>query len=371
MSAAGRPADLAALKYYHGARIAGSSGELAIVSRTGYTGEDGFELIVPAVGARAVWETILAAGRQSGAMPAGLGARDTLRLEAAMPLYGHELSEAIDPFTAGLDFAVNLEDRNFPGPRCIGSNRKRAARARARRLGTGRQTRAARRLRDSPAAEARRRTIGEVTSGTFSPTLERPIAMGYVQADARRAGHGVGDRHSRPTEPARVVQLPFYRRPKSRMSLTSRQISYHTIATRRPSPVKPEQLRFAKTHEWVYVEPDSQAAEDRHGRHFGLRRRGTDRPGVHATAEVGRQVKAGQSFGEIESVKAVSDLYSPVDGEVVEVNTELPNQLETLSTDPYGAGWMVKIQLDDPAQVDDLHGLRHLSKAVRRRRTLA
>jgi glycine cleavage system H protein len=118
--------------------------------------------------------------------------------------------------------------------------------------------------------------------------------------------------------------------------------------------VKPEQLRFAKTHEWVYVEPDSQ------GQKTGTL--GVSSFAVEALTdlvfmqlpEVGRQVKAGQSVGEIESVKAVSDLYSPVSGKVVAVNSELTNHLETLSSDPYGAGWMVKIQLDDPSQVDAL-----------------
>jgi glycine cleavage system H protein len=118
--------------------------------------------------------------------------------------------------------------------------------------------------------------------------------------------------------------------------------------------VNPEQLRFAKTHEWVYVEADSQ------GRKVGTV--GVSSFAVEALTdlvfmqlpEVGRQVKPGQSVGEIESVKAVSDLYSPVGGKVVAVNTELTNHLETLSTDPYGAGWMVKIQLDDPKQLDEL-----------------
>lgn len=118
--------------------------------------------------------------------------------------------------------------------------------------------------------------------------------------------------------------------------------------------MKPEQLRFAKTHEWVYVEPDSQ------GQKIGTL--GVSSFAVEALTdlvfmqlpEVGRQVKAGQSVGEIESVKAVSDLYSPVSGKVVAVNSELTNHLETLSSDPYGAGWMVKIQLDDPSQVDAL-----------------
>src|SRR6185369_10252745 len=90
-------------------------GHHGIASRTGYTGEDGCELIVPAAAAVEVWEKALAHGKEAGAMAAGLGARDTLRLEAAMPLYGHELSEQINPLQAGLSFAVNLDGRDFVG----------------------------------------------------------------------------------------------------------------------------------------------------------------------------------------------------------------------------------------------------------------
>lgn len=117
--------------------------------------------------------------------------------------------------------------------------------------------------------------------------------------------------------------------------------------------MEPEKLLYAKTHEWVYLDP---AASD------NVATMGISAFAVEALTdlvfmqlpEVGKQVKAGQSFGEIESVKAVSDLYSPVDGEIVEVNSPLANQLETLGTDPYGAGWIAKIKLSDPSQLKNL-----------------
>ncbi|HMC09917.1 MAG TPA: glycine cleavage system aminomethyltransferase GcvT, partial [Pirellulaceae bacterium] len=107
-------ADVGGFGYYTGTEstICGHAG---IVSRTGYTGEDGCELIVPAAAAVEVWDKVLANGKDTGAMAAGLGARDTLRLEAAMPLYGHELNEQINPIQAGLSFAVNLDGREFIG----------------------------------------------------------------------------------------------------------------------------------------------------------------------------------------------------------------------------------------------------------------
>lgn len=117
--------------------------------------------------------------------------------------------------------------------------------------------------------------------------------------------------------------------------------------------MNPEQLRFAKTHEWVFVEDDK-------GKRIATI--GVSSFAVEALTDlvfmqlpdVGREVKAGESIGEIESVKAVSDLYSPLSGKVVAVNTDLANHLETLSADPYGKGWMVKLQLSDPAQFEAL-----------------
>ena len=110
------------------------------------------------------------------------------------------------------------------------------------------------------------------------------------------------------------------------------------------------EMRFAKSHEWVRPEPS------------GLATVGVSAYAVEALTDlvfmqlpaVGRRVKAGESFGEIESVKAVSDLYSPVSGEIVEVNAALPHALETLGKDPYNAGWIIRIRPDDPKELDTL-----------------
>jgi len=204
--------DLAALKYYHAAPTA-VGGRPAIVSRTGYTGEDGFEVMAAADAAVEIWEAILESGRGDGAVPAGLGARDTLRLEAAMPLYGHELSETIDPLTAGLAFAVNLEGRKFPGRDALARIKQRPLER--RRVGlelagrrVPREHYAIRRANEPISSES----IGEVTSGTFSPTLGRPIAMGYVRADSAEPGTDLMVDIRGQWEPARIVKLPFYRR---------------------------------------------------------------------------------------------------------------------------------------------------------------
>src|SRR5436190_19946087 len=112
--------------------------------------------------------------------------------------------------------------------------------------------------------------------------------------------------------------------------------------------MKPEELLFAKTHEWAHIESGGGGKVATIGISAFAVQALTDLVYMQLPAD-GRKVKAGESFGEIESVKAVSDLYSPVDGEVVEVNSALPNKLETLNTDPYGAGWIAKIKLTDEA----------------------
>jgi aminomethyltransferase len=196
---------LAQLKYYHGAetRIAGHGG---IVSRTGYTGEDGCELILGARAVEGVWQSLI----DAGATAAGLGARDTLRLEAGMPLYGHELDESIDPFQAGLEFAVDLAGRSFLGRDALA--RRAQDRNHPRRVGLmldGKRV-----PREGFGILSAGQVVGRVTSGTFSPTLERPIAMGYVAPEFSEPGTELAIDVRGRTESARIVELPFYSRKK-------------------------------------------------------------------------------------------------------------------------------------------------------------
>jgi len=199
--------DLPAMKYYtavHG-DFAGVKG---LISRTGYTGEDGVELIVPATDVLPVWEAILAAGADAHAVPVGLGARDTLRLEAAMPLYGHELTEDITPYQAGLDFAIDLKGRTFPGRDALAAIRNDARLPRR----VGLESSGGRVPREGCSVLCGGVQVGQVTSGTFSPTLDTPIAMAYVAPEAAAVGGEViVDIRGRP-QSARVVHLPFYTR---------------------------------------------------------------------------------------------------------------------------------------------------------------
>jgi len=207
-------ADLQTMRYYRGAQVRilhpAARRQGGIISRTGYTGEDGFELSVGATIAQGVWEALMELGRPLGLVPTGIGARDTLRLEAGMPLYGHELSEQINPFEAGLESTCYLHGYDFPGRDAL-LEIERAPRQRTR---VGLQPLGRRVVRQGGAIFAGSQQIGEVTSGTFSPTLSRPIAMGYVRPPFAAVGTEVQIDVRGRRERARVTELPFYRRNK-------------------------------------------------------------------------------------------------------------------------------------------------------------
>ena len=203
----GSAADVASMKYYTSQR-----GQLfdveTLFSRTGYTGEDGFEIVVPAEQAEQVWTALLDLGQGVGLVPAGLGCRDTLRLEAGMPLYGHELDEQTNPLQAGLGFAVDLDARDFVGQAALSRIAEEADQmCRIGLLLSGKRV-----PRQGYRIVAAGEEVGQVTSGTFSPTLERPIAMGYVPPqDASVDSELMIDIRGR-LEPAEITPLPFYQR---------------------------------------------------------------------------------------------------------------------------------------------------------------
>jgi aminomethyltransferase len=205
------PASALQLGYYR-AKVTEQMSKPCVVSRTGYTGEDGFELIVRAEDAQRVWENILLAGRDHGALAVGLGARDTLRLEAGMPLYGHELNEQMDPYTAGLAFACNLKDRQFIG--CETLRQRSSTPLPSRRVGLAIEGRRAAR-ENAACFDRENREVGTVTSGTFAPTLQRPIAMAYVSSELAQVGQSLDVDIRGTRAKATVVELPFYRRPPS------------------------------------------------------------------------------------------------------------------------------------------------------------
>ncbi|CAL9426333.1 Aminomethyltransferase [Nocardiopsis dassonvillei] len=202
-------ADLDSIGYYAGYEHT-VAGVPALLARTGYTGEDGFEIFVrPAGRAVEVWEALLSAGADRGLVPAGLAARDTLRLEAGMPLYGQELSTDLTPFDAGLGRVVKFDkEGDFVGRAAL----EEASRtARPRRL-IGLAARGRRPLRRGQDVLRDGAVVGTITSGAPSPTLGRPIAMAYVDGELDTAtGTFTVDVRGR-GEDVDVVELPFYKR---------------------------------------------------------------------------------------------------------------------------------------------------------------
>lgn len=188
------------------------AGAIAWVARTGYTGEDGFEVVVPAAVVETLWERLLEAGRPNGLVPAGLGARDTLRTEMCYPLYGHELDERTTPIEAGVGFFVSLDKGGFVGREVL---------ARQKAEGVAKKSAAFRMVtRSAPprpgyAVWAGGKAVGTVVSGTQSPSLSAGVGIAYVPPAFASPGTPIeieirGNRYA-----AEVVRKPLYRRPEA------------------------------------------------------------------------------------------------------------------------------------------------------------
>jgi aminomethyltransferase len=182
----------------------------ALLSRTGYTGEDGFEVFCPADRADGVWQAVLEAGGPEGIRPAGLGARDSLRLEAALPLYGQDIGPHLSPLAAGLDRFVDWEKGPFVGRDALWAER--AAGVPRRLAGLVAQDRGGVPRSGHEVVDPAGRPVGEVTSGAYSPTLGRGIALAAVPADLAAVGQELGIVIRDRAVPSRVVALPFYSR---------------------------------------------------------------------------------------------------------------------------------------------------------------
>ena len=193
-------------KYYSFVRDVDLRGIRCLISRTGYTGEFGYELYCVSADAEGLWDLLLEAGADLGLIPCGLGARDTLRLEAAMPLYGHELNDVITPLEAGLDFAVKMGKEDFIGKDAL------AARLPVRQTRVGLEITGRGIAREHQDIYIGDRLAGQTTSGTHCPFLGKAVAMAYLSsADAVPGTRVVVDVRGRRVA-AQVVELPFYKR---------------------------------------------------------------------------------------------------------------------------------------------------------------
>jgi aminomethyltransferase len=201
--------DVSFIKGFHFAFVT-LCGAQVMLSRTGYTGEDGFEIFCPAASAVDIWQALMVAGADDAITPVGLGARDTLRLEMGYPLYGHELDEETTPVAAGLKRFISMDGGDFNGRGVL--ERELASGASKRLVGIEMIDRAI--PREGYNVMKDNKKVGVVTSGTFSPSLERPIAMAYVEPASAEPGIELEIDVRGKSRRARVVKLPFYRRPK-------------------------------------------------------------------------------------------------------------------------------------------------------------
>ncbi|WP_082514987.1 glycine cleavage system aminomethyltransferase GcvT [Yonghaparkia sp. Root332] len=204
--------ELDELKYYAWTTgtFTGPEGDDSIevlVARTGYTGEDGFELYLDVAHAAALWRALLAAGEPLGLQPCGLASRDTLRLEAGMPLYGHELGTSIQPVQAGLGRVVVTAKQSFVGKAAIEAGPGESARVLVGLAAEGRRA-----ARAGYAVMSGDEVVGEITSGALSPTLGHPIAMAFVDPAHAEPGTTLDLDVRGSRIPATVVPLPFYKK---------------------------------------------------------------------------------------------------------------------------------------------------------------
>ncbi|NOT27482.1 MAG: glycine cleavage system aminomethyltransferase GcvT [Acidobacteria bacterium] len=196
--------DIKAFQFAHG-EVAGAR---AMIACTGYTGEDGFEIFIPPNMADRVWQALLAAGQSAGVVPAGLGARDTLRLEASMRLYGNDMDETVTPFEAGLSWAIDWSNESFIGrerlleQKASGVSRKLVG---FEMIDRGIARHGYRVLQGGAG-------VGTVTSGTQTPTLGKAVGMAYVPVDLSKPGTEIEIEIRGRAAKARVVRMPFYKR---------------------------------------------------------------------------------------------------------------------------------------------------------------
>ncbi|MFS0561935.1 glycine cleavage system aminomethyltransferase GcvT [Terribacillus sp. 179-K 1B1 HS] len=206
--AAAELSEISFFRFAYPAKLEGIEGDF-LISRTGYTGEDGFEIYGPAASGQAVWELLLKTGQLYNLQPVGLGARDTLRFEANLPLYGNELTKEITPVEAGIGFAVKTnKSADFIGKEVLKKQKE---------IGTERKLVGIEMLdkgipRHGYPVFSDDEQIGEITTGTKSPTLDKSIGLALIQADAAEVGNIVEVQIRKKRLLAKVVTIPFYKR---------------------------------------------------------------------------------------------------------------------------------------------------------------
>lgn len=202
--------DLSSIKFYWFAQDVTVAGNKALVSRTGYTGEDGFEIYVDAELAADMWKKILEAGKEEGIVPTGLGARDTLRFEAKLPLYGQEISATITPIEAGLGMFVKMDKGDFIGRDALAKQKEEGAKRKL--VGFEMLERGIPRTHYEVQVDGRK--IGEVTTGTMGPTVKKNIGLALIETEYATIGQELNIIIRNKPVKGVIVKTPFYKREK-------------------------------------------------------------------------------------------------------------------------------------------------------------
>ena len=272
-----------------------------------------------------LWAALL----EAGVTPAGLAARDTLRLEACFHLYGNDMDEDRNPIEAGLGW-ICKEATGFIGADAVAAAREAGPQQKLvpfALTGPG----IPRQGNDVVAGDE---VVGTVTSGTLSPCLEQGVGMAYVAAELAEPGTELEIDVRGKRRAARVESRPLYSKERKT------EIGGRELPRRPPLPPR---ARLGQGRR-----------RDRHVRDHLVRAGRPRRGRLLRPARGRRDVKKDGPYAEIESVKAVSDVYAPLSGEIIEVNEALSDTPETLNDDPYSAGWLVKVKLADRAETEQL-----------------
>lgn len=215
--------DLNQISYYHFMKISakqcGGSAEYfggneLILSETGYTGEEGFEIFCPIKNAKQLWDRLFDAGKKFDLKPIGFGARDTLRLESKFLLYGHDMNDEINPLEAGLGWTIGWDKENFIGKQTLEAEKSRGVKKKL--IGFELVDRGI--AREGCSIQINGKVVGKVTSGTFSPTLKRSIGLGYVASEFSQVRQALNVEIRGKAQKAQIVKTPFYKRLKSSLS---------------------------------------------------------------------------------------------------------------------------------------------------------
>ena len=202
--------DLNQISYYHFVKINSSYGRL-VLSETGYTGEEGFEIFCPILNAKKLWMDLFKVGKEFDLKPIGFGARDTLRLESKFLLYGHDMNDETSPLEAGLGWTIGWSKENFIGKQALETERARGSKRKL--MGFELLDRGI--AREESPVYLNGKQIGKVTSGTFSPTLKQSIGLAYISAEFAQIGQDLEIEVRNKSHKARLVKTPFYKRLKS------------------------------------------------------------------------------------------------------------------------------------------------------------